>query len=321
MSYSILKLLTYLILFLSLIFTFSSKNYFMIWMGLEMNLIMYLMISSLSNSQSNSNSMMKYYMIQSLSSNFFFLSIIMKMNDKNFIFMNCILILSMWMKLGFFPFSGWFFQMSENLNWNFWFLLNFFQKLIPLMIISMNFINNNLIIMLIFMNFFYCIFEIFFQTSIRWMMNCSSMNHFNWMLISIINSKFIWHIYLFIYSILFYFTYKFLKNNNINSFMMFMALKTNYFFLLFFLLMLNYMGLPPFMGFIPKILILKFSNYFFMMLILLIFNILSYIIYMYFILPLLILNMYKYILYFKTNNTIIFFMVSIIFFMVSIIFF
>uniref|UniRef100_A0AAU6PBF7 NADH-ubiquinone oxidoreductase chain 2 n=1 Tax=Amblyseiulella paraheveae TaxID=3049516 RepID=A0AAU6PBF7_9ACAR len=270
-SFSLFKNMIMFMYFTCIVMGLSSNSWFFLWVCLEFNMLLFIpMFYKLS--LNIINSLIKYFVIQSLSSMIFLLSIVMKMTYLDCLMMNLLLFLSLWIKMGFFPFSSWYFQISENMNWSIWFLLNTFQKLIPLWVVSFVFVDLKLIMCLMLMNSIYSFIEIWNQSSLRWMINASSMNHFNWMLLSFNSLLPVWEIYFIIYSLISYILLKFLKKNNWGSLLNMLNMKSKYMNFMFLIIMLNFMGIPPMAGFYVKLLILKTNLSMFMCLMLIFSN-------------------------------------------------
>nr|ACS15272.1 NADH dehydrogenase subunit 2 [Phytoseiulus persimilis] len=273
--------------FMSLMFCISSNNMFIIWIFIEFNLMFYIPLYNKMNF-SLSNSMMKYFIIQSISSSMFLFFLLMNNNNINLfnLPLNMMLLISMWIKMGFFPFSSWYFQMSENLEWFMWFMLNTLQKMIPLWVISMNMIQIKYLMFMLWINSIFSMIEIWNQISIRWIINSSSLNHFSWMILNMTSKTNYWETYFFIYFMISLMLYMILMNNNWNSMLSMFNNKNSYLNILFSLNMMNMMGLPPFLGFFPKLMIIQTSNSIFMILMLTLNNIIISIIYLTLFLPL-----------------------------------
>uniref|UniRef100_A0AAU6PBL7 NADH-ubiquinone oxidoreductase chain 2 n=1 Tax=Amblyseius hainanensis TaxID=3061184 RepID=A0AAU6PBL7_9ACAR len=285
---SFLKLNSFMLFLLSLMFCFSSNSLFFIWISMEINMLTYISMMKPKNSK-NYNNLMMYYIIQSLASSLFiFFFILSYFNNflSNYSYIFFIIFLSMWMKMGFFPFSAWYFQMSENLNWFMWFMLNTLQKIMPLWILTFFLTKTKLLNLMILLNVLYSLFEIWNQVSIRWMINASSLNHFSWMILSL-NSKFnIWEMYFIFYLLSSAILYAMLWHMNWNS-MLNTNNNTNYNNLVYFsLILFNFMGLPPFLGFLPKLMVMMTVTSWFLMILLILLTIFTSIIYIFYTAPL-----------------------------------
>lgn len=110
------------------------------------------------------------------------------------------------------------------------------------------------------------------QTSLRKLIAFSSINHLGWMIAAIISKEMLWEIYFLTYcflsfSIIFIFnTFKIHHFNQIFSFQIKSPLKK----ICLFLSLLSLGGLPPFLGFIPKWIVIQtltINNFYFLTLI------------------------------------------------------
>lgn len=284
---SIYKYIIICLYFISLIFCISRNNIFIIWIFIEFNLIFYIPLYNKINF-SLSNSIIKYFIIQRISRRIFLFFLLINNNNINLfnLPLNIILLISIWIKIGFFPFRSWYFQISENLEWFIWFILNTLQKIIPLWVISINIIQIKYLIFILWINRIFRIIEIWNQISIRWIINSSSLNHFSWIILNITSKTNYWETYFFIYFIISLILYIILINNNWNSILRIFNNKNRYLNILFSLNIINIIGLPPFLGFFPKLIIIQTSNSIFIILILTLNNIIIRIIYLTLFLPL-----------------------------------
>nr|YP_010249775.1 NADH dehydrogenase subunit 2 [Rheocricotopus villiculus]QTT60906.1 NADH dehydrogenase subunit 2 [Rheocricotopus villiculus] len=242
----------------------SASSWFSVWMGLEINLLSLIPLIMMSKNLFSSESSLKYFLIQAIASAVLLFSIIiffLFMNlkyENNFIYSSLLINSSMMLKCGAAPFHFWLPSVMEGLTWMNNFLLMTWQKIAPLMILSymMNF---KLLIFSIFMAMIFGSLGGLNQTSLRKLMAFSSINHLGWMLAGMIFNQTLWLIYFFIYFFL-NMSITFMLNNfkifNINQ--TFTIFKSNKFLkLMLFLPLLSLGGLPPFLGFFPKWLIIE----------------------------------------------------------------
>nr|YP_010449388.1 NADH dehydrogenase subunit 2 [Xestia c-nigrum]UTT74629.1 NADH dehydrogenase subunit 2 [Xestia c-nigrum] len=256
------KMFFLFILFFSTLISISSNSWFGCWIGLEINLLSFIPLISNSNNLLSTEASLKYFLTQSIASiNFLFTILIKMIFMKNFEMNNFISIMlnsSMLMKMGSTPFHFWFPNIIEGLSWFNSFLLMTWQKITPMIILSY-YLNKNFIIIIILMNIVIGAIGGLNQTSLRKLMAFSSINNLGWMLSSIMISETLWFFYIFMYSFmisimcfLFYILNMYFINqlfiNNMNFF-----IKIN--------LLINFLslgGLPPFIGFFPKWIIINF---------------------------------------------------------------
>nr|YP_010265757.1 NADH dehydrogenase subunit 2 [Ochlerotatus fluviatilis]UIS24511.1 NADH dehydrogenase subunit 2 [Ochlerotatus fluviatilis] len=254
-----------IMLIMGSLITISSNSWLGAWMGLEINLLSF--IPLMNESKKNlmtSESSLKYFLTQAFASSILLFSIIlMMMFFKNNWFINNnfneLLILStLLLKSGAAPFHFWFPGVMEGLSWINGLILMTWQKIAPLMLISYNMNYNFFIISIIFSMTIGALGGLN-QTSLRKLMAFSSINHLGWMLMAMMNNELLWMIYFLFYSILsisiimMFNNFKLFHFNQIFNFSMINPLMK--FFM--FLNLLSLGGLPPFLGFLPKWLVIQ----------------------------------------------------------------
>nr|YP_010714325.1 NADH dehydrogenase subunit 2 [Amata multigutta]WDD57553.1 NADH dehydrogenase subunit 2 [Amata multigutta] len=256
------KMFFFFFLVFSTLIAISSNSWFGCWIGLEINLLSFIPLISKSDNLLSTEASLKYFLTQSIASINFLFIILMKLTLlKNFelnYFLSIMINSSMLMKMGSAPFHFWFPNISEGLSWFNNFILMTWQKITPMIILSYYF-NKNFILIIILLNVIIGALGGLNQTSLRKLMTFSSINNLGWMLFSIMIAENLWLFYLLTYSFMismmcfmFYMFNMFYINqlfiNNLNSLM-----KIN--------LMINFLslgGLPPFIGFFPKWIIINF---------------------------------------------------------------
>nr|YP_010999359.1 NADH dehydrogenase subunit 2 [Cricotopus dentatus]WPM93205.1 NADH dehydrogenase subunit 2 [Cricotopus dentatus] len=257
------KFLFFMSMMIGTMIAISSTSWFSIWMGLEINLLSFIPLMMSPKNLFSSESSLKYFLTQALASSIFLFSIILLylfLNLKfNLVYYNFMLISStMMLKSGTAPFHFWFPSVMEGLSWYSNLILMTWQKIAPLMILSYCLSLNLLIVIIIFSMLFGSLGGIN-QTSLRKLMAFSSINHLGWMMGGMMNSENLWFMYFLFYCFL-NFSIVYLFNNfklfNINqTFKMFNSNK--FMNISLFLLLLSLGGLPPFLGFMPKWLIIE----------------------------------------------------------------
>nr|YP_010397590.1 NADH dehydrogenase subunit 2 [Boreoheptagyia zhengi]UQJ73668.1 NADH dehydrogenase subunit 2 [Boreoheptagyia zhengi] len=260
-SYKLLFLIT---LISGTLITISSTSWFGAWMGLEINLLSFIPLMMNTNNLLSSEASLKYFLTQALASSVLLFAVIfffMLSNWSNSLlenYTNLLISSALLLKSGAAPFHFWFPSVMEGLSWNNSLILMTWQKIAPLMLISYC-LNTNFFVIIILSSIFIGSLGGLNQTSLRKLMSFSSINHLGWMIAGMINSENLWFIYFLFYSIL-SFTIVFLFNNfklfNINQ-MFGMYASSSIMKFLMFLSLLSLGGLPPFMGFMPKWLIIE----------------------------------------------------------------
>nr|ATL58849.1 NADH dehydrogenase subunit 2 [Apatura laverna] len=256
------KMFFLFILCFSTLISISSNSWLGCWIGLEINLLSFIPLISNPNNLLNSEASLKYFLTQSIASiNFLFSILLSMMTLKNFIMNDLISILinsSMLMKMGSFPFHFWFPNIVEGLSWMNCFILMSWQKITPMILLSYYFNMNFLFIMMIF-NVMIGTIGSFNQTSLRKLMAFSSINNLGWMLLALMISENLWMTYFFFYS--FFISILCFLFFILNIFYMNQLFNFNLNFPIKISIMINFLslgGLPPFLGFFPKWLIINY---------------------------------------------------------------
>ena len=164
--------------------------------------------------------------------------------------------LSLFIKLGMRPFHSWFISILKTSSLNILFMLSRIQKIIPLVIIFNIKSNNFILFIVIFLTLFFILILLPRTLSINKVLAISSINNVIWLLIRVLFSLKIIFIYLRIYIYLligFINIYKFYSLN------IFAQINSIIFFDKFIMLMIfiSLGGIPPLLGFLGKIIILK----------------------------------------------------------------
>nr|QKY63884.1 NADH dehydrogenase subunit 2 [Triatoma recurva] len=257
---SMILFLTTMVLGTSIVI--SSETWLGMWMGLEMNLISFIPILYKSKNMSSSESCMIYFLIQSLGSMLMLMSVLLNssivispiMGEE---FINMALLLSMMIKLGVPPFHFWFPEILEKMSWTNCTILMTWQKIAPLCVMS-HIVKNPILPIIIALTVIVGAIGGLNQTSLRKILGYSSINHMGWMIACMKFNNEFWLNYLMIYStivlmmtILFNSYSSFFINQIVNSSPSLME-KT-----LIIILFLSLGGLPPFIGFLPKWLVIQ----------------------------------------------------------------
>nr|YP_009503728.1 NADH dehydrogenase subunit 2 [Lasioderma serricorne]AUR43718.1 NADH dehydrogenase subunit 2 [Lasioderma serricorne]AWY13613.1 NADH dehydrogenase subunit 2 [Lasioderma serricorne]QYH50914.1 NADH dehydrogenase subunit 2 [Lasioderma serricorne] len=258
------KLLFLIFLILGTLMSICSYSWMGMWMGLEINLLSIIPLMNNKNLPPSSESSLKYFITQALASVILLYSLIMmseKLNSFMFDQLNFTFIMniSLLIKMGAAPFHYWFPEIMSGLDWFSSFLVLTWQKIAPMMILLMNIFSMNFIFFVIIISMLVGGIQGLNQTSIQKILAYSSINHIGWMLGSLIISFNIWLIYFIIYtmiSVILLLIFNYYKIYFISQFIS--QFKMNK--LLKLTVSLNFLslgGLPPFIGFFPKWLVIN----------------------------------------------------------------
>nr|YP_011001002.1 NADH dehydrogenase subunit 2 [Bellardia viarum]WPN85799.1 NADH dehydrogenase subunit 2 [Bellardia viarum] len=259
--YNSSKIMFFMILIMGTLISISANSWLGAWMGLEINLLSFIPLMSDDKLMSTEASL-KYFLTQALASSVFLFAVILFLLNSSKMysnyFMEMLIFSSLLLKSGSAPFHFWFPNVMEGLSWLNTLILMTWQKIAPLMLISY-IIYKPLIMTSIILSSLIGALGGLNQTSLRKLMAYSSINHLGWMLAAMYNSNLLWMTYFMFYSFLTFimiFMFNMLKTSHINQlFSSFFQSKIMKFFLFFNLLSLG--GLPPFLGFFPKWIVIQ----------------------------------------------------------------
>nr|YP_010463214.1 NADH dehydrogenase subunit 2 [Cavelerius yunnanensis]UPL65533.1 NADH dehydrogenase subunit 2 [Cavelerius excavatus]UUJ37738.1 NADH dehydrogenase subunit 2 [Cavelerius yunnanensis] len=305
------KLIFFMMIIVSSIISLSSKNWMGIWMGMEMNLMFFIPMMSMSKNLKSSKSMMIYFLTQSIGSIIMLFSLLMMLFSIYMSMINgmmkMMIMISLLLKMGAAPFHMWLPKMMFFMKWFESSILLTWQKITPIYFVSI-LSPNKLIYISIAMSAMIGSIGGIKYSSIMMIMAYSSINHLSWILMMVIN-KMQWFKYFILYSfilmtsILFFNHYKIYFLNQVNILMSIPEKLT------FSSLMLSMGGLPPFLGFLPKWITIQSminSSLLYLMMVLIMMSLLTLFFYMRIILPFLMLNHPLNIYLYKTNSSTIF---------------
>nr|QXG19529.1 NADH dehydrogenase subunit 2 [Drosophila silvestris] len=273
------KILFTTMMIIGTLITVTSNSWLGAWMGLEINLLSFIPLMSDNNNFKSTEASLKYFLTQALASITLLFAVILLMlknnlnSEINESFISMIMLSTLLLKSGAAPFHFWFPNLMEGLTWVNALMLMTWQKIAPLMLISYLNLKNLLVISVILSVIVGAIGGLN-QTSLRKLMAFSSINHLGWMLSALTISESVWMIYFLFYSfltVILTFIFNVFKLFHLNQlFSWFFQNK-----ILKFTLFMNFLslgGLPPFLGFLPKWIVIQqltFCNQYFQLLILL----------------------------------------------------
>nr|ALO76574.1 NADH deshydrogenase subunit 2 [Melyridae sp. 'Dasytidae' GENSP01] len=259
------KLLFFSTMMMGTLISISSYSWFGMWMGLEINLISIIPLFAKNINMYSSEASIKYFLTQALASMFILLSVILMSLNNEFISQNYHFILTMIMnsglltKMGAAPFHFWFPEIMEGLSWMNCLILLTWQKIAPMILLMYNSMMNMFLMFIIIVSMIISGIMGFNQISLRKILTYSSINHIGWMISALTQSKIIWVYNFIIYTIIslnLILIFNKMKIFFISQLISFLTFKP--YLKLFFLL--NFMslgGLPPFLGFLPKWLVIN----------------------------------------------------------------
>nr|YP_009371146.1 NADH dehydrogenase subunit 2 [Muscina angustifrons]ARR28381.1 NADH dehydrogenase subunit 2 [Muscina angustifrons] len=253
------KIMFMCILMMGSLISISSNSWMSAWMGLEINLLSFIPLMS-NNKLMSTEASLKYFLTQALASSVFLFSVILSSMNSNWnmnYLMEMMIFSTLIMKMGSAPFHFWFPNVMEGLSWLNSLIMMTWQKIAPLMLISYIMIKP-LVMMSVILSSMIGALGGLNQISLRKLMAYSSINHLGWMMAAMNNSNLLWMMYFMFYCFLsttMIILFNIYKASFINQlFSMFTYNKLMFYILFFNLLSLG--GLPPFLGFLPKLMVI-----------------------------------------------------------------
>nr|YP_009333088.1 NADH dehydrogenase subunit 2 [Araneus angulatus]AMD83655.1 NADH dehydrogenase subunit 2 [Araneus angulatus] len=225
----------------SILLTLSCSNWFLVWMGLEINMMSFIAIMY-SRSSEGVEVCLKYFFIQSLGS-----GILMMMFYSEFGWFDYIILMILSYKMGAGPFYFWFPSVCEGLEWGCCFLLMTIQKVLPLLLIS--FLTSMFLWVIILSSMFIGAAGSMNQESMKRLMAYSSIHHVGWILLGNFLNDILWIVYLITYSFLISGVMLSMMNDKILDVGMLGKISSKWSFVLG---MLSMGGMPPMLGFYLK---------------------------------------------------------------------
>nr|YP_009500753.1 NADH dehydrogenase subunit 2 [Trioza urticae]AWU49107.1 NADH dehydrogenase subunit 2 [Trioza urticae] len=241
---------------ISIIFSLSASSWMMIWMGMELNLLSFIFIIIHEKTIFNTESSMKYFMIQAMGSLIFLFAISMNMifyNESSLI--NSIVPpLALIFKSGMAPLHSWTPPIVSKFSFLGMFMFLTWQKIVPLFILFTSW--SSLIMWIGLINIITGSMSGINQSSLHKMLIFSSINNIGWMLMSMMESVLLFLLFFLCYTMINFLLIKFMCTYKIKWLIQIKSNEMNIKFY-FLSLMMSLAGLPPFLGFLPKWLVIK----------------------------------------------------------------
>nr|YP_009695426.1 NADH dehydrogenase subunit 2 [Diaphanes pectinealis]QEJ81656.1 NADH dehydrogenase subunit 2 [Diaphanes pectinealis] len=259
------KLLFFSTLILSTMISISSYSWMGMWIGLEINVLSMIPMLINQKNKTSSESTMKYFITQAIASTGIMIAIITLMWQSSFssklikempaLIMNS----GFLMKMGMAPFHFWFPEVLEGLSWLNSTIMLTWQKITPMVLFMYNVEFSLFLTIVIIMSMMISGLMGINQVSLRKILVYSSINHMGWMLSSMMVSQAIWMIYFIVYSLTTINITMILNfTNTFYTPQMMLIWNFNPLIKLFFSMnFLSLAGMPPFIGFLPKWMIIQ----------------------------------------------------------------
>nr|NP_009251.1 NADH dehydrogenase subunit 2 [Platynereis dumerilii]AAF02688.1 NADH dehydrogenase subunit 2 [Platynereis dumerilii] len=243
----------------------SSNNWLLLWMGMELNLLSFVPLIASSQLFQETEASVKYFIIQAIGSGVMLMAGVMSMSAPSSALMkhttSLMFLLSMVVKLGMAPCHQWLPHVMSSMSWLMCLVLSTWQKVSPLMMLN-TITPHNITAYITFIAMASAIVGGLGganQSQMRALLAYSSIGHMGWMLMAIQFSSSIFSLYFMTYLII---TSSLMLmmfnvssfNSNFNSNIAQMSYIS---FAMMMIMMFSLGGLPPFLGFLPKWMIIN----------------------------------------------------------------
>nr|AIW06164.1 NADH dehydrogenase subunit 2 [Potamanthus sp. MT-2014] len=264
MLYNPTRLLFISTLIIGTLIATSSSTWLGAWIGLEINLLSFIPLMT-QNNQFAAEAALKYFLVQALASAMLLfailLSFILAPGSMSALPPTILVPLgsALFLKMGAAPFHFWFPGVMEGLSWYGNLILMTWQKIAPIMLLSYLATYSLFFSSVILLSILAGSLGGLNQTSLRKIMAYSSINHLGWMIAASVMGDNFWLMYFSFYSFLsliMVLIFNHFQLSHINQAYALSMTSTPTKLLLFGNL-LSLGGLPPFLGFLPKWLIIQ----------------------------------------------------------------
>lgn len=255
-------------LILGSLLAIRRTHWIFIWLGLELNLISFIPLLIYSNKFNEAEAAIKYFLAQALGSGLILLGSLTFYINPHMLFgpntINLFLLLGLLTKLGLPPCHFWFPSVISIISWPICIILATWQKLVPIILLSYRILPNLNIIIFTIVTLRSILGGVggLNQTQLRPLLAYSSIGHISWMLAASTRSYSSRLIYLFVYILITLPLIGLLwissSLSNISSIRLTTTTPTHSIRL--FTLILSLGGLPPFLGFFPKWIVIETLN-------------------------------------------------------------
>lgn len=160
---------------LSIVLGVRSVNFFSVWVGIELNMIVFIVLLSIVR-RGRAEAPLKYFIIQAVASNMLFFRVLMMRhaNVEVFVF------LAIFLKLGLAPCHQWYVTILEKVSWGMFFLLSTVQKILPLFGMSI-FLALDPLVLFVGLSSVYAAFCMINQLVLKRVLAYSRMFNIGWM--------------------------------------------------------------------------------------------------------------------------------------------
>ncbi len=278
-----------------LIIRINANSPLLVWVGLEINLLAFIPVILESKSIVSSSNIIKYFLIQTITSLLILFFIVPFSNKYESHYLSLIFLIALFVKIGLPPYHFWLPRVMQSMSWVNCLVLSTLQKVAPLLLIRTSSVFSKSIFGLVSLRILVSSLGGLAQTNLRPLIAYSSIHHIIWCYLALLIKPSIFYFYISAYFLACIVIFLTLHIRRIWSLSQLRVVKAIYIGPVF-VRLISLAGLPPILGFFPKMLIiLNLTNFRIMLiLILLVGATLNLVFYFNFILSILFLKVYTY---------------------------
>nr|YP_010222667.1 NADH dehydrogenase subunit 2 [Urolabida histrionica]UCC46130.1 NADH dehydrogenase subunit 2 [Urolabida histrionica] len=245
-----------MVMIMGTMITLMSSNWLSMWMGMEMNMMSFIPLMNLKPSKTSPEASLIYFSVQSMSSIMMLSMVMMTMMEQMYNIMINVLTMSIMIKMGMAPFHMWVPKVMATLSWNMNVILMTWQKLAPLSIINMIEFNYIMYLTITLSTITGAVMGVY-QNSLRKIMAYSSISHMGWIL-TLNKTKDSWITYMLIYSLMIVTLCHYLMNTKVLFISQMIENQVGFTHKMeFIIMMMSLGGMPPFLGFLLKMMAIE----------------------------------------------------------------
>lgn len=239
-------------------FSIHRDSWLGVWVGLELNLVCFIPLMIQGDSISREPSV-KYFLVQACASFLLLFRGARLINYKEGI--KILILISLLLKLGAAPFYVWYLWVGDSLKWLQFLVLRTVQKIAPLVLLFFRGVNKGgeiLIYLRIIISGLIGGVGGINEVSLRKLLVFSSLNHIGWIIIPLVSENEFWFIYFLFYCLMITITIwilRLLKLYYLNQIFSVRVSWANKLTLIITFFSLG--GLPPLLGFFPKLVVIE----------------------------------------------------------------
>nr|WHM51628.1 NADH dehydrogenase subunit 2 [Comatermes perfectus] len=259
------KILLSMTLIGGILISISANSWLGAWMGLEVNLMSFIPLMSSQENIYTTEASLKYFLVQAMASSTLLFLVVMSalvnqtpLEIDGSSYTTYMIMTPLLLKTGAAPLHWWFPSVMEGLSWMNCLLMMTVQKIAPMMLISYLMSTKPMSLMVILTSVTVGAVGGMNQTSLRKILTYSSINHTGWMLAAMLGGDNLWIVYFSLYALLTSTVTIISSAYNISFINQVMSVnkKVVVKFTLF-ITLLSLGGLPPFIGFLPKWIVIQ----------------------------------------------------------------